>query len=160
MYKGQVGTCSNLLPFHHDQGTAASLWLVCHDTSCTRNQSFRSRDFARAELTRGKRRYTMPACLKKFKIISLRALYESGRQRVESVWKDTNLIRKHSTTLHGHRTSISLEDAFWDELRNIAEKRKMSFAALLAEIDDSRPDGSNLSSSLRVYVLNWLKSQS
>jgi predicted DNA-binding ribbon-helix-helix protein len=69
------------------------------------------------------------------------------------------LIRKHSTTLHGHRTSISLEDAFWDELRIIAEKRKMSFAALLAEIDDKRPEGSNLSSSLRVYVLNWLKTQ-
>jgi predicted DNA-binding ribbon-helix-helix protein len=69
------------------------------------------------------------------------------------------LIRKHSTTLHGHRTSISLEDAFWDELRIIAEKRKMSFAALLAEIDDKRPEGSNLSSSLRVYVLNWLKIQ-
>ncbi len=93
------------------------------------------------------------------KIISLRAKHEFGWQRVESVWKATNLIRKHSTTLHGHRTSISLEDAFWDELRIIAEKRKMSFAALLAEIDDARPEGSNLSSSLRVYVLNWLKSQ-
>ncbi|WP_421360898.1 ribbon-helix-helix domain-containing protein [Agrobacterium rosae] len=69
------------------------------------------------------------------------------------------MIRKHSTTLHGHRTSISLEDAFWDELRIIAEKRKISFATLLAEIDDKRPEGSNLSSSLRVYVLNWLKSQ-
>lgn len=69
------------------------------------------------------------------------------------------MIRKHSTTLHGHRTSISLEDAFWDELRSIAETRKMSFAALLAEIDDGRPADSNLSSSLRVYVLDWLKSR-
>jgi predicted DNA-binding ribbon-helix-helix protein len=69
------------------------------------------------------------------------------------------LIRKHSTTLHGHRTSISLEDAFWDELRAIADKRNMSFAALLAEIDDGRPADSNLSSSLRVYVLDWLKKQ-
>ncbi len=71
--------------------------------------------------------------------------------------KQRNVIRKHSTTLHGHRTSISLEDAFWDELRAIAEKRKMSFAALLAEIDDNRPEGSNLSSALRVYVLTWMK---
>ncbi|WP_296097611.1 ribbon-helix-helix domain-containing protein [uncultured Agrobacterium sp.] len=69
------------------------------------------------------------------------------------------MIRKHSTTLHGHRTSISLEDAFWDELRAIAEKRKMSFAALLAEIDDNRSESSNLSSALRVYVLTWLKAQ-
>lgn len=67
------------------------------------------------------------------------------------------MIRKHSTTLHGHRTSISLEDAFWQELRQIADKRRMSFAALLAEIDDTRESDSNLSSSLRVYVLNWLK---
>ena len=91
--------------------------------------------------------------------MSLRARNESGWQRVESVWKAANLIRKHSTTLHGHRTSISLEDAFWDELRIIADKRKMSFAALLAEIDDNRPEDSDLASSLRVYVLNWLKSQ-
>ena len=67
------------------------------------------------------------------------------------------MIRKHSATLHGHRTSISLEDAFWDELKVIAEKRKISFAALLAEIDDNRPADSNLSSALRVFVLNWLK---
>jgi len=69
------------------------------------------------------------------------------------------MIRKHSATLHGHRTSISLEDAFWEELKTIAEKRKISFAALLAEIDDNRPVDSNLSSSLRVYVLNWLKTR-
>lgn len=69
------------------------------------------------------------------------------------------MIRKHSATLHGHRTSISLEDAFWDELKIIAEKRKISFAALLADIDDTRPADSNLSSSLRVYVLNWLKTR-
>jgi predicted DNA-binding ribbon-helix-helix protein len=68
------------------------------------------------------------------------------------------VIRKHSTTLHGHRTSISLEDAFWQELRLIAQQREMAFATLLAEIDDNRPPDSNLSSSLRVYVLNWLKS--
>ncbi|QNP78669.1 MULTISPECIES: ribbon-helix-helix domain-containing protein [Agrobacterium] len=69
------------------------------------------------------------------------------------------MIRKHSATLHGHRTSISLEDAFWDELKIIADRRKISFAALLAEIDDNRSADSNLSSSLRVYVLNWLKNR-
>jgi len=67
------------------------------------------------------------------------------------------VIRKHSATLHGHRTSISLEDAFWSELQDIARHRSMSFAALLAEIDDNRPPESNLSSSLRVYVLEWIK---
>lgn len=67
------------------------------------------------------------------------------------------MIRKHSATLHGHRTSISLEDVFWTELQEIAHQRDMSFAALLAEIDDNRSPESNLSSSLRVYVLEWVK---
>lgn len=69
------------------------------------------------------------------------------------------MIRKHSASLHGHRTSISLEDEFWLELKEIAETRQMSFAGLLAEIDDNREATSNLSSALRVYVLNWLKTK-
>ncbi len=68
------------------------------------------------------------------------------------------MIRKHSATLHGHRTSFSLEDAFLTELKKIAATRSMSFAALLAEIDDARPADSNLSSALRLYVLEWIKS--
>lgn len=69
------------------------------------------------------------------------------------------MIRKHSATLHGHRTSFSLEDAFWDELKVIAAARKLSIAALIAEIDDARPGESNLSSALRLHVLSWLKQQ-
>lgn len=70
------------------------------------------------------------------------------------------MIRKHSATLHGHRTSFSLEDEFWDELKRIASEREMSVAGLLAEIDDGREADSNLSSALRVYVLRWLKNPS
>ncbi len=69
------------------------------------------------------------------------------------------MIRKHSITLHGHRTSLSLEDAFWNELKAIADQRNLSIAALIAEIDDARENGSNLSSALRIHVLNWLKSR-
>ncbi len=69
------------------------------------------------------------------------------------------MIRKHSATLHGHRTSFSLEDAFWQELRAIAASRNISMAALIAEIDDTREAESNLSSALRVYVLDWVKQQ-
>ncbi|MFK0273413.1 ribbon-helix-helix domain-containing protein [Ensifer sp. NPDC090286] len=69
------------------------------------------------------------------------------------------MIRKHSATLHGHRTSFSLEDAFWQELRAIAEARAIPLAQLIAEIDDQRTPGSNLSSALRVHVLEWLKQQ-
>jgi len=68
------------------------------------------------------------------------------------------VIRKHSATLHGHRTSFSLEDEFWVELKAIAIKRDISLATLIAEIDDQRGADSNLSSALRVHVLNWLKS--
>lgn len=67
------------------------------------------------------------------------------------------MIRKHSATLHGHRTSFSLEDEFWSELNAIAASRAISLAALISEIDDARSPESNLSSALRVYVLQWLK---
>lgn len=67
------------------------------------------------------------------------------------------MIRKYSTTLHGHRTSFSLEPAFHDELKGIAEERGLTLAALLREIDDARDGGNNLSSALRLHVLEWLK---
>ena len=67
------------------------------------------------------------------------------------------MIRKYSTTLHGHRTSFSLEPAFHDELRTVAEERGMPVAALIREIDDTRGVEGNLSSALRLHVLEWLK---
>ncbi|WJH40266.1 ribbon-helix-helix domain-containing protein [Aliirhizobium terrae] len=67
------------------------------------------------------------------------------------------MIHKHSATLHGHRTSFSLEDEFWSELKTIARARGMSLAGLITDIDDQRASGSNLSSALRVYVLRYLK---
>ncbi|MET3612182.1 putative DNA-binding ribbon-helix-helix protein [Rhizobium aquaticum] len=67
------------------------------------------------------------------------------------------MIRKHSVTLRGHRTSFSLEDEFWAEAVAIARRRDMSIAALLTEIDEARDADSNLSSAIRVYVLYELK---
>lgn len=68
-------------------------------------------------------------------------------------------IVKHSATLHGHRTSFTLEEPFWRELNAIAKDRGIPLARLIAEIDDGRgPDG-NLSSALRVYVLAWVKAR-
>ena len=69
------------------------------------------------------------------------------------------MIRKHSATLHGHRTSFSLEEEFWAELNRIASARAIPLAALISDIDDQRQPESNLSSALRVYVLHWLKSE-
>lgn len=68
-------------------------------------------------------------------------------------------VRKRSVTIAGHRTSVSLEQAFWDALRVLAEARGVSVAAIVAEVDEAngRRQGAsraaNLSSALRVYVL-------
>ncbi len=66
-------------------------------------------------------------------------------------------LAKHSLTIAGHRTSISLEHAFWDGLREIAHARGLSLAALIGEID-ARRGGANLSSAIRVFVLETVVS--
>jgi predicted DNA-binding ribbon-helix-helix protein len=60
--------------------------------------------------------------------------------------------RKRSLTIAGHRTSVSLEDAFWAGLKHIAAQEQKTLAALIAEIDSRRSDN-NLSSALRLRVL-------
>lgn len=60
---------------------------------------------------------------------------------------------KHSVTLRGHRTSISLEALFWAELRAIAREKSLPINALVAEIDAARGMESGLASAIRVYVL-------
>ncbi len=67
---------------------------------------------------------------------------------------------KHSVTLHGHRTSLSLEREFLDALREVARAQGRSLNALIAEIDTARLDSSaprNLSSAVRVYVLEYFR---
>ncbi len=66
---------------------------------------------------------------------------------------------KRSLTLRGHRTSVSLEDAFWREFRAIAEARGMALNALAAEIDEARGTEAGLASAIRVFVLDALKDQ-
>lgn len=61
-------------------------------------------------------------------------------------------IVKHSLVIAGHRTSISLEDAFWQALRQIAEGDGLKIADLVTRIDAAR-GGANLSSAIRVHVL-------
>lgn len=59
---------------------------------------------------------------------------------------------KRSLTLRGHRTSVSLEDIFWQEFRRIADQDGKTINGLAAEIDEGRGD-IGLASALRVYVL-------
>ena len=64
------------------------------------------------------------------------------------------MIPKRSLTLRGHRTSVSLEDEFWDAFKLIAADKGMSANALADRIDSERDLSSGLASSIRVFVLN------
>ncbi|NEK20814.1 MAG: ribbon-helix-helix domain-containing protein [Sulfitobacter sp.] len=64
---------------------------------------------------------------------------------------------KHSVTLKGHRTSVSLEDEFWQEFRALAAEKRMPINALVAEIDAERGLEMGLASAIRLYVLRALK---
>jgi predicted DNA-binding ribbon-helix-helix protein len=59
---------------------------------------------------------------------------------------------KRSLTISGHRTSVSLEDAFWRQIQIVAASHAKSTSALIAEIDASR-GAANLSSAIRVFLL-------
>jgi predicted DNA-binding ribbon-helix-helix protein len=61
-------------------------------------------------------------------------------------------IVKRSVSIAGHRTSISLEEPFWEALREIAEREQLSIQALIGRIDAERGE-QNLSSAIRVFVL-------
>jgi predicted DNA-binding ribbon-helix-helix protein len=64
-------------------------------------------------------------------------------------------IEKHSVVLDGHKTSVSLERAFWQALGEIAADRRVSLNTLIADIDRSR--AGNLSSALRLFVLAYYR---
>ena len=63
---------------------------------------------------------------------------------------------KRSLTIRGHRTSVSLEDAFWVEFRRIARDEGRSINDLATEIDASRAPETGLASAIRVHILNRL----
>jgi predicted DNA-binding ribbon-helix-helix protein len=67
----------------------------------------------------------------------------------------SNLI-KRSIIIRGHKTSISLENIFWEALKTIAMERRQSVSALVGEIEQQR-DTSNLSSATRVFVLRHFR---
>lgn len=61
---------------------------------------------------------------------------------------------KHSLTLKGHRTSVTLETEFWTAFRDIAAERGAGLNALAAEIDAGRAPDAGLASAIRIFVLN------
>ena len=67
-------------------------------------------------------------------------------------------MQKHSVTLSGHPTSISIEKEFWDILKKIANNRNQTINSLISDLDKKR-DG-NLSSTIRLFVLREVQSKS
>ena len=70
-----------------------------------------------------------------------------------------SLVIKRSIVIAGHKTSVSLEDAFWQGLKEIAAARHVSLAELIGAIDGGRRDG-NLSSAIRLFVLDHYRGRS
>lgn len=64
---------------------------------------------------------------------------------------------KRSLTLRGHRTSVSLEDDFWQAFRDIAAEKSIPVNALAAEIDASRDLEAGLATAIRLYVLSYYR---
>lgn len=64
---------------------------------------------------------------------------------------------KHSLTLKGHRTSVSLEPAFWDGFRAVALAQGIAINELAARIDAERGVECGLASAIRLYVFHWYR---
>jgi predicted DNA-binding ribbon-helix-helix protein len=67
----------------------------------------------------------------------------------------SGIVRKRSVEIAGHRTSVSIEEPFWEALKEVATREGLSMNELVTKIDSVR-DG-NLSSAIRVYVLHALR---
>jgi predicted DNA-binding ribbon-helix-helix protein len=65
-------------------------------------------------------------------------------------------VKKRSIVIGRHKTSISLEDSFWSSLRQIAQDRATTVSELIRKLDTSR-NGGNLSSTIRVFVLDYYR---
>jgi predicted DNA-binding ribbon-helix-helix protein len=74
-------------------------------------------------------------------------------------WRDGDgAVVKRSVAFTGHKRSVSLEQAFWDGLKEIANNRDVTLLALIATIDAKRHCGS-LASAIRLFVLNFYRAQ-
>ena len=69
-----------------------------------------------------------------------------------------SVVIKRSVVVAGHKTSVSLEDAFWTALKEVGRGRNTTLSDLIAGIDTSRLHG-NLSSAIRLFVLDHFRSQ-
>ena len=70
----------------------------------------------------------------------------------------TSPVVKRSIVVAGHKTSVSLEREFWTAMREIADLRQTTLSELVGEIDNNR-DGGNLSSAIRLFVLDHFRAR-
>jgi predicted DNA-binding ribbon-helix-helix protein len=68
-------------------------------------------------------------------------------------------VLKRSVVLDGRKTSVSIEEPFWQSLKDIARDRAMRLSTLVASIRANRGENSNLSSAIRVYILSEVRSR-
>jgi predicted DNA-binding ribbon-helix-helix protein len=83
--------------------------------------------------------------------------YAVETRMIRGVFMKSTVV-KRSIMVAGHKTSVSLEDAFWNALKEIVRERHMTLSELVAEIDAQRQLG-NLSSALRLFVLEFYRTQ-
>jgi predicted DNA-binding ribbon-helix-helix protein len=79
----------------------------------------------------------------------------NGKGGEEKMNEDPQRLLKRSVTIAGHATSVSLENAFWDKLKENSAARELSLNQLITEIDETRTG--NLSGAIRVYVLQSIQ---
>jgi predicted DNA-binding ribbon-helix-helix protein len=90
----------------------------------------------------------LPAQLKSLKQREIKLVVKT-----EDTQRDETILRKRSVLISGHQTSISIEDAFWIELKSICKRETKSLNQIATEVDERR--SGNLSSALRVFILNY-----
>jgi predicted DNA-binding ribbon-helix-helix protein len=83
--------------------------------------------------------------------------HDDGAQPVGGVPMKSPVV-KRSIVLGGHKTSVSLEEAFWIGMKEVAGQRSMTLSELVGEIDTNRHQ-SNLSSAIRLFVLDYFRSR-
>jgi predicted DNA-binding ribbon-helix-helix protein len=67
-------------------------------------------------------------------------------------------VNKHTVKVNGHDTSVFIEEEFWLELKHISKLKKKSISMLISDVDKNKKT-QNLSSAIRLYILNHLKNK-
>ena len=71
----------------------------------------------------------------------------------------SSTVVKRTIVVAEHKTSVSMEDEFWNFLKEIAKKRDATLQDLVAEINEDRDEHCNLSSAIRLFVLGYVRNQ-